>query len=363
MSRRFPPKGLSRTTRRRLKVQNSASHPGSTTTQSTGDDDEPMNPAPPDDEEPPFQQSYAGHATLPSEPSSGPLGPEASLESVLREMAARPPATWTQGIRMEDGQWAPPNAPAGARPLPNDVLAARFLGFVCPRRGQTSIDRSRWMDLAMAGLSIPGFFERMVQRGQWQYNTFALENFPFDAANVTMSQALSWVHLHGIASGSGSLRMLQDYAAAWRNFREHNVDPTAHAFRDPPRDSMDVLRLPDAQITPWREIHYGPVREGITTTTPRFPAGGIYASMHAPAAVTPTVDTEMPPPPAETPPPPEVSPNTAPVTGREDGEVEGPSNPQAPTEVALPASPTIAAGAEADVTSVVPLAPPTPEKS
>ncbi|KAJ7089287.1 hypothetical protein B0H15DRAFT_949262 [Mycena belliarum] len=357
MSRRVPQKGLSRTTRRRLKAQNPASQPDSTTTQSTGDDDEPMNPAPPEGQEPPFQQSYVGHAPLPSESSSGPLGPDASLESVLREMASRPPATWTQGIRMENGQWAAPNTLAGVRPLSNDVLAARFLGFVCPRRGQTSIDRSRWMDLAMAGLSIPGFFERMVQRGQWQYNTFPLENFPFDAANVTMSQALSWVHLHGIASGSGSLRILQDYAAAWRNFREHNVDPTAHAFRDPPRDSMDVLRLPDAQITPWREIHYGPVREGITTTTPRFPAGGIYASMHAPAAATPTVDTEMPP-------PPETPPNTVqPVTGREDGEVEGPIHPQAPTEIALPASPTIAAGAESDVTSVVPPAPPTPEKS
>ncbi|KAJ7093008.1 hypothetical protein B0H15DRAFT_799442 [Mycena belliarum] len=288
------------------------------------------------------RRAKARRAPLPTTPVEGRLGPELSLDDVVRDMVGRPPKSWAQAVRLENGDWASPETPAGARPLEADVLASRFFQFIAPVRGAvTSIDRARFMELVLVGLSLPGLFERLVMRGGWVYSAMALEHFPFDAANLTMSQALAWVYQHGIMPATPELRMLQGYATAWRNMRDASPDPTALEFRAAPRNIFDVLSWPDSQITSWRDLHYGPVRQGIVTTSSRFPAGGLAASIHAPApppAITPATDEEMP-----TAAPDETESAPTPVTDeREDGEVI-PRADEAPPEVIPPTTPTTSA--------------------
>ncbi|KAJ7093011.1 hypothetical protein B0H15DRAFT_947818 [Mycena belliarum] len=343
LSRRGDRRGPSRNQRRRAKARQAprigSSGTTSASTKSVADEDDPMAPAPP---ALPHRQSYAGRAPLPTTPVEGRLGPELSLDDVVRDMVGRPPKSWAQAVRLENGDWASPETPAGARPLEADVLASRFFQFIAPVRGAvTSIDRARFMELVLVGLSLPGLFERLVMRGGWVYSAMALEHFPFDAANLTMSQALAWVYQHGIMPATPELRMLQGYATAWRNMRDASPDPTALEFRAAPRNIFDVLSWPDSQITSWRDLHYGPVRQGIVTTSSRFPAGGLAASIHAPApppAITPATDEEMP-----TAAPDETESAPTPVTDeREDGEVI-PRADEAPPEVIPPTTPTTSA--------------------
>ncbi|KAJ7079932.1 hypothetical protein B0H15DRAFT_953714 [Mycena belliarum] len=359
LSRRGDRRGPSRNQRRRAKARQVSRVGSSGTTtasnKSVADDDDPMAPAP---TARPHRQSYAGRAPLPLTPMDGRLGPELSLDDVVQDMVGRTPTTWAQAVRLENGDWASPETPAGARPLEADVLASRFLQFIAPIRGTaTSIDRSRFMELVLVGLSLPGLFERLVMRGGWVYAAMPLEHFPFDAANLTMSQALSWIYQHGIMPATPKLRMLQSYAASWRNMRDAIPDPTSLEFRAAPRNIFDVLSWPDSQISPWRDLHYGPVRQGVTTTSSRFPAGGLAASIHAPnpaAAITPATDEEMPNAPLA---PTESAP--LPVTGeREDGEVatgDDEEHPRTPTSIAaniaLPSPGASDYGDNEDVTS------------
>ncbi|KAJ7088191.1 hypothetical protein C8R44DRAFT_892987 [Mycena epipterygia] len=203
---------------------------------------------------------------------------------------------WSEVIHREDGTWPTDDTPA--RLLEDDVLANHFTHFIGPIREHGSIHRPRFHELMLTGLSIPGLFERMALRGQWESASEPLEHYAYDGLNMTPSMALSYVLQHGIHVGSAELRALQSYAASWRNRRKGSTDPTAQLFRAEPRSVMDVLSMPDTRITEWCAMQHGPLREGQTTSYPRHPAGrGLAASAHAPApspVITPMVDEEMP---------------------------------------------------------------------
>jgi hypothetical protein len=318
----------------------------STTAPSNVDEDEPMPagadispPGPPADAVP-FQQSYVGLSPPPvgTTPTDGHRGPTASLSSVHYEMVSRVPSTWVQGIRLEDGRWPTGSSPIGSNPLVNDLLVARLLHFISPRRSPTSIHRVWFLDTVLTGFSVYGLYERFVTRGQWVPASLPLEPYPFDATNISLSQAFSWVHQHGIPANSPEAHMVHSYASSWRNSRLGYNSPTGQSFPDEPRNSMDVLNWPDARITEWRALIHGPVRPNVTTAYPRQPSGGL--SVPTPDL---TADQEMSTAPGnDTPEPGEVRDTV-------DHEME-------PSSVALPESPmdsTFAEGEgeQTDVTS------------
>ncbi|KAJ7078291.1 hypothetical protein B0H15DRAFT_954636 [Mycena belliarum] len=294
---------------------------GTTTTSgaSNADVDDPMPPAPPTPAPPPFAPSYAGRAPFAVTPIPARVDSSGSLHDAIRNLTERRPAEWARGLRLEDGTWPTEDTPIGARPLVEDVLASRFFQFVAPRRAETSQERAIFMEHALLGFSLPGFFERFAFRGGWQYAEMPLEQFLFLAPNLTMSQTLAWVLLHGIQPGSRAALMLQSYAASWRNLRDGNPDPQGQQFSAFPRNIQDVLSVPDSAITNWRDLSYGPVRVGVQSNAPRFPGNGLTESMHAPT-ITPALDEEMPPATTLAPPEAPVAPSSAappdePVTG------------------------------------------------
>ncbi|KAJ6539854.1 hypothetical protein DFH09DRAFT_1323403 [Mycena vulgaris] len=123
----------------------------------------------------------------------------------------------------------------GASPNEWDVLVACFLNFIRPVREQSSIHRARFMETILTALSVYGLFERMVTRGCWEYAVLPLEHYPFDAMNITPSQALLWLYPHAIELNSPELAALHSYAVSWRNFREKRGRPEGEQFQNSPR--------------------------------------------------------------------------------------------------------------------------------
>ncbi|KAJ7870418.1 hypothetical protein B0H13DRAFT_1896165 [Mycena leptocephala] len=225
----------------------------------------------------PFRQSYVGFSPPPvgAAPTEGYRGPTASLSSVHYEIVSRSPSTWVQGIRLDNGQWPTNNSPIGSSPLVNDLLVARFIHFISPGRNPSSIHRARFLETVLTGFSVFGLYERFVTRGQWVPASLPLERYPFDATNITLSQAFSWVHQHGIPSNSPESHMIHSYASSWRNLRMGYSDPSRQTFPDEPWNSIDVLNWPDGRITEWRTLMHGPPHPGVTTSYPRQPSGGL----------------------------------------------------------------------------------------
>ncbi|KAJ7699389.1 hypothetical protein B0H17DRAFT_1196460 [Mycena rosella] len=166
-----------------------------------------------------------------------------------------------------------------------------------------------------------GLFEWMVMLGQWEYAELLLEHYLFDATNITMSQPFAWAYTHGNKLGSRTAAQLHDYAQSWRNTR-HNRPEGNEEFGDFPRNVWDVLSIDMPSVTSWRTLYYGPPRTGVTMSMPLTPSQG--HALGPPPAITPTVDSEMPP-------DDNIAAPTS-VTDVEAGEI-------VPTEVPLPKSP------------------------
>ncbi|KAJ7250106.1 hypothetical protein B0H12DRAFT_1234419 [Mycena haematopus] len=221
-----------------------------------------------------FVQSYLGLSPPPSRADAGPQGPHASLSVILDAFTQMSPGGWPLGVRTAGGSWPTDNTPTGTHPNINDVLAVRFLNFIAPGRdGPSSIHRARFLEVVTRGLSVYGLYERLTQRGGWVASSRPLEHYPFDVLNVSIAQALAWVHRHGIPPGSPESHALHLYAASSRNRRDGNSSPLGQEFCEEPQNTRAVLSWDDGLIPDWRVLQHGPVRAGITTTSMRMPAG------------------------------------------------------------------------------------------
>ncbi|KAJ7642533.1 hypothetical protein B0H17DRAFT_1148792 [Mycena rosella] len=132
----------------------------------------------------------------------------------------------------------------------------------------------------------------MVMLGQWEYAELPLEHDPFDATNITMSQAFAWAYTHGIKPGLRAAAQLHDYAQSWRNAR-HNLAGGNKEFGDFPRNARGVLSVDMPSITSWRTLYYGPPRTGVNTSMPSTSSQGHMS--RPPPAITPAVDSKMAP--------------------------------------------------------------------
>ncbi|KAJ7165405.1 hypothetical protein C8R46DRAFT_1035979 [Mycena filopes] len=222
------------------------------------EDDVPMPPA--QDTVSRDEQSYLG--TSPPALGAGSTDPSssaASLSMALEELTWRAPRSWQGGARTINGDWPDAITPLGTRMLPNDARVSRYLGFIAPaRRDGTSVHRIRFISEVLVAFSVMGLFERFAQRGEWEGAALPLEHYPFDCQNLTMSQALSWVHQHGIAPGSADAVILHSFAKSWRNRQDRNNSPNGEEFAERPRNNVDVLNWLDAESTSWRHLVHGP---------------------------------------------------------------------------------------------------------
>ncbi|KAF8195191.1 hypothetical protein K438DRAFT_1968526 [Mycena galopus ATCC 62051] len=239
----------------------------STTTDTTTTDvgltgDELMPPAPPALG---HTQSYIGFSPVPANSSRDVLGPHAPLNDVIDHYTQLPPAQWARGVRDDQGYWPAPSAAAGVSPHIGDVLHS-----------------SCWRDMVLNAFSVRGLFERHVAIGGWVGGFAILERYPFDTLNMSLSDALQWVHAHGIPADSDASRTIHAYTASWRNMREGGADSRNVDFAGEypsPATTWAVDR-----ITPWPLIRHGTLRVGASSEYPQ-----------APGAVPAEEDSEMRP--------------------------------------------------------------------
>ncbi|KAJ7728696.1 hypothetical protein DFH07DRAFT_969772 [Mycena maculata] len=197
-------------------------------------------------------QSYLGTATAPDGYVATPSGhmrpthhaPNTPLATVLADLVAEPPLSWDDGIRLADGRWVDSDSPVGSCPAVDDVLAARFLHHIAPR--DDALLRVRFWEFAITGLSVFGFFERFIRRGEWRATVHPLEHYPF--ATMSMNTVLAWIYFHGVHPDTADMARLRSFAISARNSCEGSNDPASLTFAVGmfPRAPDDVLRLPDS---------------------------------------------------------------------------------------------------------------------
>ncbi|KAJ7761156.1 hypothetical protein DFH07DRAFT_957226 [Mycena maculata] len=197
-------------------------------------------------------RSYLGTATAPDGYVATPSGhmrpthhaPNTPLATVLADLMAEPPLSWDDGIHLADGRWADSDSPVGSRPAVDDVLATRFLHHIAPR--DDALLRVCFWEFAITGLSVFGFFERFVRRGERRATVHPLEHYPF--ATMSMNTVLAWIYFHGVHPDTADMVRLQSFAISACNSREGSNDPASLTFvvGTFPRAPDDVLRLPDS---------------------------------------------------------------------------------------------------------------------
>ncbi|KAF8197234.1 hypothetical protein K438DRAFT_2119715 [Mycena galopus ATCC 62051] len=231
-------------------------------TGTSGDEPMPAAPSAPAPYTHNLTQSYIGFSPAPEGEHADRMGPQAALRDVIAHLEQMPPARWARGIRDDSGFWPAPEAPAGISPHVSDLMALCLIYFLSPARdaGGTSIHHSRWRGMVLNVFAVPGLYERHVGIGGWIGAFAPLERYPFDTLNMSLSEALQWVHAHGVPADSDMLRVLHDYAASWRNSREDSGDSR----------NVDFAGDYPSPASTW-PIRHGMLRVGARSVYPQSP--------------------------------------------------------------------------------------------
>ncbi|KAF8142586.1 hypothetical protein K438DRAFT_1784606 [Mycena galopus ATCC 62051] len=280
----------------------------STTTMSTAgtshDGDELMPPVP----MPAGQgQSYVGFLPIPEPACRDQLGPQVSLSDVIGYYEGLPTSQWVQGVRDEHGH-GPTRVPTtGVSPHVGDLMASRLIHYLSPPHDAdaSSIHHIRWRNMVLSAFSVRGLFKRYMEIGGWVGAFAPLEQYPFNTLNMALSEALQWVHAHGVPANSDTSRVIHEYALSWCNRRENAGDPHNTEFAG--EYPTPASAWPTERITQWADIRHGTLRVGASsayaqtpgvpptteedsemTASPRIEEGEVSeGSGNGPASVTP----------------------------------------------------------------------------
>ncbi|KAF8147094.1 hypothetical protein K438DRAFT_1780302 [Mycena galopus ATCC 62051] len=129
-------------------------------------------------------------------------------------------------------------------------------------------------------LSVPGIFNQYATIGEYAPANCAMEHYPFVVLNAGQAHIVAWLVQHGIVKGSDALRALESFACSRRNVmgRVINIQNTTFEgdWLNSPEDVGNVTLTADEM---WKNLHFGPVRPGVMTLYPEFPAGDTGAAM------------------------------------------------------------------------------------
>ncbi|KAJ6462401.1 hypothetical protein DFH09DRAFT_1113895 [Mycena vulgaris] len=270
--------------------------PASTEPVATQDADEDMPDAP--GVKPPVLRAYLGSSPAPNEGAPGVVLTEnddaehdthrpifASREKMVRWYGNVPTSHWPKGMRISSN--ALPDTP-NASPWVPDVTSWCTLNALSPVRvpGGSSLDRARFLDAAIRMLSVHGTYLRYTEEGGYIFNNLPLEQYPFDATNISFAQITAWFIQHGIARNSDDLATLESYARSCRNHIAGNEDLNTHEFdAGHPAICLDVENIIIHDEDCWDRVRHATVRIDISMNYPQFPVGvngGLAASMHTP---------------------------------------------------------------------------------
>ncbi|KAJ7068946.1 hypothetical protein B0H15DRAFT_958024 [Mycena belliarum] len=210
-----------------------------------------------------------------------------TLQDAIDWYTGIPTSQWPKGMRTAEGEL--PTTP-NATPRSTDVRAWVTLSRLLPARedGGSSIHRARWLEAVTRLLSVHGTYDAYTEIGGYQTASLPMENYPFDATNITMAQVAAWLAQHGIAPGTSAVTALESYARSHRNVAEGSDDLSSKEFLHGfPMNVEDAVQLSDEDH--WSRLHHAPLPAGLTSAYPTFP-GDVSAS---PIADAPNEDVNM----------------------------------------------------------------------
>ncbi|KAJ7661882.1 hypothetical protein DFH06DRAFT_1325206 [Mycena polygramma] len=213
--------------------------------------------------------------------SSVPHNVSRSLEEATQWYGNVPTVHWPKGMRVARDA-LPSNE--RAQPWPADVAAWFTLNALAPERDidPSSLHRANFITMAVHLLSIKGVFDLYATEGGYVFDVLAVEHFPFNGTNLSFAKIIAWFVQHGIDTGSTALATLEDFARARRNHIAGVADINASSFDNGfPGNTKDIEQIQIHDEDKWANLHFGPTREGVTSTYPEFPAGE-RRSQHAP---------------------------------------------------------------------------------
>ncbi|KAJ7807165.1 hypothetical protein B0H13DRAFT_1929178 [Mycena leptocephala] len=215
----------------------------------------------------------------------------ASRETVYNHYANRPADAWPRGVRTETGE-----IPSTQRASPNiyDLISLGTLQALAPNPREDRNLHNQFIECALELLSVPGFFERIVEIGVYPLEFHALNQYPFTPDNLDHFHVAAWFTLHGILPGHEDFHHLRSFAQSARRQAEGstNTGNPGEFSSGYPRAASDVENLSSSNITAWRELNFGFTREGLDSSIPSRPSTSGDAEMQSPL---PETDNEVEP--------------------------------------------------------------------
>ncbi|KAJ7447863.1 hypothetical protein B0H11DRAFT_1929364 [Mycena galericulata] len=185
---------------------------------------------------------------------------------------------WPFGFRIDENTW--PSTRRAAVYL-NDVLAWYTINALAPRRNRTStsIDRARFMELLVRGLSVAGMYYRFAQIGDYASDVLPFEHYPFLAQNMSFSHVVAWLVQHGIHRDSNDVKILESFCRSRCNATHKSDSPCTTEFTQgsPPLNERDMLSYGAAEIIPWADLCHAPLQPNVTSGYPAHPAAATPA--------------------------------------------------------------------------------------
>ncbi|KAJ7620540.1 hypothetical protein DFH06DRAFT_1144069 [Mycena polygramma] len=229
----------------------------------------------------------------PADPSDPPTTAKANIRQSTRSSrqvlydhyANRPADAWPLGVRTRDGYLPTTQS---AAPDIYDLLALNTLQALAPNAREDRDLNIEFVELAIELLSVPGFFEKLIEHGCYAIDFYPMSQYAYGRDHMDLCHVAAWIVLHGILPSHHDFPHLRSFAQSARRHRDgvQLSGPVGEFTTGYPKGYSDTRELVESDVTPWRHLNFGTVREGLTTTVPARPGqrGDIAG------------DSEMPPP-------------------------------------------------------------------
>ncbi|KAJ7675073.1 hypothetical protein B0H17DRAFT_1140510 [Mycena rosella] len=227
----------------------------------------------PDSTRRPLVERLAPPAGTRPSPTRGPVynGPaDPSNPPTVVKTRVHQTETWPRGVRTEIGQ-----IPRTSNALPNveDLVCLNTLQALAPNALEDRELYDHFMTQAYELLSVPGYFHRIIQFGEYPEDFLPMSPYPFGTEHLDHCAVAAWLVIHGISPSSDDFGMLQSFAQSARRQDDGPApsnDATEFNTRFP-QSTNEVVRLPESSMIHRDALDFGPLREGLVSAVPSQP--------------------------------------------------------------------------------------------
>lgn len=220
---------------------------------------------------------------------SVPYSAEARESSARNERAAyyaaQPTARWPLGMRTSLLRWPVKKFDTA---LNEDTLAWRTIRRLAPGdRGDAfqSHQHHMFLTAAMGVFSIPGYYQRILELGNYPIGNNTAAEYPFLTDNITHSQVAAWFAMHGLATTGEHIGLVESFFCSRRHATNRNAQTSLAIFNDAmfprrPEDIETVVGIPQ-----WSQLRFDAVVPGRVTDYSQTPGAPVNVAADPPMVI------------------------------------------------------------------------------